>query len=108
RNAPVEVCASSDGSSCSKSSDWARWIVRGMDNVSGKWEIIRDDSSSGDMQLSGAADVTVFKATRLIAAQTSVVACMPTSKPANNQRELTVMISGVVSIAPKNGSGACP
>jgi type IV fimbrial biogenesis protein FimT len=108
RNTRVTVCPSNDGSTCAASTSWARWIVHGMDTTAGADDVIRDSSATGNVQVSGPAAGIVFKPSGLIDSQQSLNVCMPTSKPADNQRALTVMISGVVSVSKANGSGACP
>lgn len=108
RNARVTLCPSTDGSTCAASTSWARWIVHGMDTTAGVDDVIRDSSASASVQVSGPAAGIVFKPSGLIDSQQSLNVCMPTTKPADNQRALTVMISGVVSVSKANGSGACP
>lgn len=108
RNARVTVCPSTDGSTCASSTAWTQWIVRGHDNVNGTDDVIRSNTASGGVQVSGPAAGIVFKPSGLIDAQQVVTVCMPTSNPSLNQRALTVMISGVVSSSKVNGGGACP
>jgi type IV fimbrial biogenesis protein FimT len=60
------------------------------------------------MQVSGPAAGIVFKPSGLIDSQQVLNVCMPTTKPADNQRVINVMVSGVVSVSKANGSGACP
>ena len=108
RNARVTICPSTDGSTCAASTSWARWIVHGMDTTAGVDDVIRDSSAAGNVQVSGPAAGIVFKPSGLIDSQESLTVCMPTTKPNDNQRVLTVMISGVVSVSKVNGSGACP
>ncbi|MCR6495833.1 GspH/FimT family pseudopilin [Thermomonas sp. S9] len=108
RNARVTVCPSTDGSTCTSSTSWTQWIVRGRDNVTATDDVIRSNRASGGVQISGPAAGIVFKPSGLIDAQQVVTVCMPTSNPSQNQRVLTVMISGVVSSSKVNGGGACP
>lgn len=108
RNARVTVCPSTDGTTCAVSTSWARWIVHGTDTTAGVDDVIRDSSASAGVQVSGPAAGIVFKPSGLIDSQQALNVCMPTIKPADNQRRLTVMISGVVSVTKASGSGACP
>jgi type IV fimbrial biogenesis protein FimT len=110
RNTRVTVCPSADGTTCAASTSWARWIVHGMDNTAATPvdDVIRDSSASASVQVSGPAAGVVFKPSGLIDSQQALNVCLPTTKPADNQRVLNVMISGVVSVSKANGSGACP
>lgn len=108
RNARVTVCSSSNGTTCSGSSDWSRWIVIGQDNVSGDTDVIRDQGSSGEMQLSGPAAGIRFNPSGLVNAEESLTVCMPTDKPAANQRVLTVLAGGTIITTENDGGGACP
>lgn len=108
RNARVTVCPSTDGSTCTSSTAWSQWIVRGRDNTTGTDDVIRLNTVAGGVQISGPAGGIVFKPSGLIDAQQVVTVCMPTSNPSLNQRALTVMISGVVSSSKVNGGGTCP
>lgn len=108
RNARVTVCPSTDGSTCTSSTSWSQWIVRGRDNTTGTDDVIRSNAAAGGVQISGPAAGIVFKPSGLIDAQQVVTVCMPTTNPSQNQRALTVMISGVVSSSKVNGGGTCP
>lgn len=110
RNARVTLCPSTNGSTCASSTAWARWIIHGMDNTVATPvdDVIRDSAANGSMQVSGPAAGIVFRPSGLIDSQQTLTACMATTQPAANRRVLTVMISGAVTVAKVNGSGACP
>lgn len=110
RNARVTVCPSSNGTTCAATTSWSRVIVHGMDNTASPAvdDVIRDVSVSGNVQISGPAAGIAFLPSGMIDSQQAVTVCMPVSNPSNNQRDITVMISGVVSSTPHNGGGACP
>lgn len=108
RNARVTVCRSTNGITCDSGTDWAHWIIVGRDNATGADDVIRDSTTNASQQISGPAAGIVFKPSGLIDAQATVTVCMPTTRPADNQRELTVMISGIVSMKNVDGSGVCP
>ncbi|GAA3932236.1 GspH/FimT family pseudopilin [Luteimonas lutimaris] len=108
RNARVTVCSSADGTTCSGSPDWDRWIVIGRDNVSGDTDVIREQTSSGGLQLSGPTTGIRFNPSGLVNAEESLTVCMPTDKPAENQRLLTVLAGGSVITTEKDGGGSCP
>lgn len=108
RNARVTICPSTNGTACTPSTDWARWIIIGRDNAAGADDVIRDSTANASLQISGPAAGIAFKPSGLIDAQQAVTVCMPTTRPVENQRELTVMISGIVSTKNMDGSGVCP
>jgi type IV fimbrial biogenesis protein FimT len=108
RNARVTVCASTNGTTCTNSTAWTRWIVHGNDNATSTDEVIRDDAPAGSVRVSGPAAGIVFRPSGLIDAQATVTACLPVTQPAENRRVVTVMISGIVSSSNYNGGGTCP
>ena len=108
RNARVTVCASNDGSTCTNSATWTRWIIRGRDNTMGTDEVIRDQTPGNSVQISGPADGIVFRPSGLIDSEATVTACVPVSNPAENQRVITVMISGSLTQTRDSGGGSCP
>jgi type IV fimbrial biogenesis protein FimT len=106
RSAPVTICGTTDGVACS--ADWSRWMVRGRDNTSGNIELIRDSVASTNVQVRGPAAGIVFLPSGLIEAGQQLNVCVPTSSPEQNQRVVTVMVSGNIVTARANGGGACP
>ncbi len=108
RNSRVRVCPSSDGIVCESNATWARWIVLGAANATDGAEVIRDNLAAGTIQVSGPPGGIVFSPSGMIGAQAAMTVCMPTTKPAENQRVMNVMISGAVSVTKQNGGGVCP
>ena len=102
RNARVMVCASADGATCSGSGDWSRWIV-----TDGGATPIRDQSANAEMRLSGPGAGITFLPSGLIRAQQGLTVCAPTTKVTDNQRVITILISGVVSYAKSGSAGVC-
>lgn len=107
RNAPVTVCSSADGVTCSGSGDWSRWIVTGADNVAGTVDVIRDRSANADLRLSGPGAGIQFNPSGLIRAQQGLTVCAPTTNVSANQRVISVLISGVVTSAKAGSGGVC-
>lgn len=105
RNARVTICGTTDGVNCG--ANWSRWIVRGQDNATGTTETIRDNSAPGSVQISGPAAGIVFRPSGLIDGEQQLVVCVPTDSPAENQRVITVMVSGNIATARASGGGAC-
>lgn len=108
RNARVTLCPSTNGTSCASSGTWAGWIIHGIDKTSCtdpndastcSDDIIRYNTASGSLEVSGPSDGLVFKPSGLIDSEQKMQVAMPDG----NKRCLTVRISGVVSVA----KGAC-
>lgn len=108
RSAPVTVCNSADGSTCSPSTSWTRWIVIGEDNATGTIDVIRDNEVTGSVEISGPNAGIVFSSSGLIRAEETLTVCIPTDHPAENQRVMTVMISGNIHSEKESGGGVCP
>jgi len=108
RSATVTVCGSADGVACTNGAGWADWIVLGTNNMNAQTDVIRGGSIGDNLRVSGPAAGVVFGSAGTITAQANLTVCMPTDKPADNQRVLTVMLSGAVLTARNNGGGACP
>ena len=107
RNAAVTICSSANGVNCSGSGDWSRWIVTGSDNTAGTIDTIRDRTVNAELRLSGPGAGIQFNPSGLIRAQQGLTVCAPTDKVADNQRVITVLISGVVSYAKARSGGVC-
>ena len=106
RNAPVTVCGTTDGSTCAAEASWERWIVMGPDNAAGTVDVIRDNAATGTVQISGPPAGIQFNPSGLTNGQAALTVCVPTTNPPQNQRVITVLVSG--SIVTANGSGTCP
>lgn len=100
RNARVTVCAGTGGV-CSGSTSWAQLTVFGQDNTAAipVDDVIRDNTVSGNVQVSGPAAGIVFKPSGRIDTTQQLGVSMYDQK-----RCLTVLISGVVSVS----KVACP
>ncbi|WP_240097077.1 GspH/FimT family pseudopilin [Thermomonas flagellata] len=109
RNVPVTLCGSSDGSTCASTGNWTRWVIRGRDPATpSDVDVIRSDAPTGGVQISGPPAGIVFRPSGRIDAQAQITACLPTTNPADNQRIVTIMVSGITSYASNNGGGNCP
>jgi len=108
RSARVTVCPTSNGTACASSTSWSRWIIVGRDNVTGTNDVIRDYAPAGTIQMSGPRDGIRFNPSGLASSEATVTACIPTAKPAENQREIRILVSGSIRSTKKNGGGACP
>ena len=112
RNAAVVVCAT-DGSvsattACQASGTWTNWAVLDTSKNDAGDRVVRSEAFASGIEVTGPVAGIRFRPSGLIDSQQNVTACLPTTKPADNQRVLTVMVSGVVTTARANGGGACP
>ena len=108
RSAPVTVCGSADGLVCADGADWASWIIAGQNNQDATIEVVRSGTLPNGLQISGPVTGIRFNSAGLIAAQQNLTVCIPTDEPADNQRVITVLVSGAVLTARNNGGGGCP
>lgn len=108
RSARVTVCASANGITCASSTSWTRWIIVGRDNTTGANEVIRDHTITGTIQMRGPRDGIRFNPSGLAAAEQLLSTCVATTRPADNQREVRVLVSGSVISTKRNGGGVCP
>jgi type IV fimbrial biogenesis protein FimT len=100
RNARVTVCAGA-GVTCSGSSDWSSWTIYGRDRTSATPdadENIRESTVAGAVAVTGPTAGIVYKPSGMIDTQRQFQVTKSTT-----QRCVTILISGVVSVA----KGAC-
>ncbi|WP_132999206.1 GspH/FimT family pseudopilin [Luteimonas arsenica] len=110
RNARVTICASEDGEECASSTDWSSWIVTGPDNAAAAGtpdEVIVARLAEGSVQVTGPQNGIVFRPSGLIDAAANVTLCAPTSALEENQRDITVMISGNITTTRSAGGAEC-
>ncbi|MCH6484043.1 GspH/FimT family pseudopilin [Pseudoxanthomonas sp. LH2527] len=110
--APVTICGSEDGTTCADTDEWSRVIIRGRDNLASEGgdevtSVYRDVTLPAGMQMSGPAAGVTFRPSGLSAAQATITVCLPTTKPAQNQRVITVLISGAARTTRNDGAGEC-
>jgi len=106
RGSTVTMCGTTDGATCG--ADWSRWIITGTDSVTGAAEVIRDASGSSSVQVAGpGAPGIAFRPSGLIDGQQQLTVCVPTDTPTENQRIITVMLSGTIVTTRASGGGGC-
>lgn len=108
RNTRMTLCPSTTGSStCGSGTTWSGWVVHGIDKTSCTDpndastcddDVIRYNTASGSVQVTGPSAGIVFKPSGLIDSEQRLQVSYSDAK-----RCLTVRISGVVSVA----NGAC-
>lgn len=117
----VTVCRSDDGATCSTATtSWAGWMVFADTNRDGARQNTEDRLRIGEVRapLSVLAsnsltnNLVTFRpdgfarnGNALLNATISV--CIPTTKPADNRRQLTIASGSRVAVEATNGNGAC-
>ena len=101
-NQRVTLCGSTDGATCA--ADWSRWIVV----ANGSGQVIRDSEAIGPVRVSGPGAGIQFRPSGLVDNQLQLMACVPTTSPNENQRIITVMVSGAIRTERNDGGGSCP
>ena len=110
RNARVTLCASADGATCAGTGNWQGWVTL----VTTGGEVLRTYALKAPLQGASATQRVDFRpdglardaAGNLLAGTFTV--CIPTTRPAENQRVVSVASGSRVSTASANGAGACP
>ena len=108
RRSSVTICGSSDGVTCD-GDDWSRWVVRGNESTTGDTVVVQSSGVTSDsVQISGPAGGLVFRSSGLLDGQGQLTVCIPGESLSDNQRRITVMMSGTVVSEKQSGGGACP
>lgn len=105
RNVRVTICGTTDGATCN--ANWSRWIVTGADSSAGTTDTIRDNTAPASVEISGPVSGIVFRPSGLSIGEAQLTVCVPTSSPQQNQRVITVMVSGNVRTERASGGGSC-
>jgi len=103
RNAPVTLCASANGTSCSTNGQWeSGWIV-----LSGT-QILRAEAAAASgyrLREAGGASAIVFQATGLGASQSRLNICRATPS-ANQSRAVSISATGRATVT-RSDDGTC-
>jgi type IV fimbrial biogenesis protein FimT len=103
RNAPVTLCVSADGASCSTSGQWETgWIV-----VSGTKVLLQQPAAAGGYQLrdTGGASALIFQGTGVGASPASITICRA-SPSASQTRLVNISATGRTSVK-RVADGTC-
>ena len=107
RGSSVTICGSTDGATCG--SNWSRWIVTGADSTTGAAEVVQSAGATSDsVEVSGPDAGLVFRSSGLLQNQAQLTVCVPSDSLGENQRLITVMVSGTVINEKQSGGGTCP
>ncbi|PZQ28968.1 MAG: type II secretion system protein GspH [Stenotrophomonas acidaminiphila] len=107
RNAPVRLCRSTDGTTCSNGADWGGWAIVGNNNLDDSEEVVRGGLFPGNVQLAGPAGGITFNSAGLIPSAQVLTVCIPTTRPVENQRVITISVAGHITTERADGGGAC-
>lgn len=109
-NAPVTVCRSLDGVTCAGSAgSWDQWITVNRDD-----EVLRLDQVKPPVELTADVHTISFRGDGVARDSAGAlldadfVACIPTTRPSDNQRLISVGLGGRISIQSQSGGGECP
>jgi type IV fimbrial biogenesis protein FimT len=124
-NQRVVICRSTNSSTCATSSaNWTGWIVfidADADGARGGTEtLLRTGTVSGSLvikpssNISGNTDRIIFRPDGLARAADGVAlltgtlaACVASTSPADNVREVNIAFGGRTTVRKKNGAGTC-
>ena len=109
RNAEIIVCRSEDGINCAGAGQWDAWITVDPDD-----EVLRQDRVKAPVELTADVHTISFRGNGVAREvgggllDAEFIACIPTTRPAANQRLITVNLSGRASVVSHDGGGECP
>lgn len=111
---PVSLCRSTDGATCAGAGQWDQWVVLAPASGGQPAELLQSSRAHPSVQVtSGVAQIT-FGSNGLARGAgggllaTTLTVCMPTTKPAENQRLLAIASGSRLSTTSIDGAGACP
>jgi type IV fimbrial biogenesis protein FimT len=123
RGARVVVCPTSNGTSCTTGAQWSGWIVFADYDTDGAIdanELLRTELVRAPLQLWASTAITtpgsriVFRSdgfayddTRTTLLAANLAACIPTTNPALNARDVSIVTGTRISVATRNAAGAC-
>lgn len=124
RRVRVVVCASSDGIACTNNARWRGWIVfadlNGNNVLNDTDPVIRSEVLTGDIELwtsnalSSTGSIVVFRhdgfaydATRTTLLAANFSACLPTTRPQENARIVSLVTGARISVATATDAPPC-
>lgn len=104
RNARVSVCGSANGTACGGAWNHVLTVVEANGTV------LRAHNVKPPVQVSSAVGRITYRADGLAATavNTTVTVCMPTTRPAENRRVVSLASVARIAVTRVNGGGACP
>lgn len=102
RNARVELCPSTDGSTCASSTAWSGWVVRGIDRStctdpndtsSCTVDVMRANTAGSSAQITGPAAGITFKPSGIVDSAEDIQI-----ESSGSKRCVKVKVSGVLTV----------
>jgi len=111
---PVSVCRSTDATTCAGSGEWSQWIVVAPASGGRAAQVIRSETANAAVEITSSVDELTFgsngmarnAAGGLLSATLTV--CIATTRPAANQRLVTLASGSRVAAVSAEGGGECP
>ncbi len=124
RNRNVVLCRTNDMLSCASGSVWSAWLVfvdnNSNDQVTAGEEILRSGSFASPVEVRASAAITgresriTFLSTGLARAAdeqalltATLALCVPSARPSDNTRELSLAFGGRTTVLSRNTGGVC-
>lgn len=107
RNAPIELCMSSNGTSCITTGDWEQgWIVI---NTADSTVVQRQQAFSNGIKMveSGGMDTMVFQPSGISIINATLKVCQATPAAGHQERIITISATGQSSVTTTT-TGSCP
>lgn len=109
RNARITVCRTTDGTTCADAGAWTAWLTV----VAANGEVLRSDQVKAPVQVTSplasitfSSDGLAYNAGALVA--NDITVCIPTTRPVENRRIVSMGSGSRVSTSRASGDGACP
>lgn len=108
RNAQVTVCRSADGASCAgEAGAWDQWVVLAPD-IDGSTDVLQAHAARASVQITGSNDSITFRPSGVAVQALILTTCIPTDDIDENQRQISVLVSGLMTTTSREGAGECP
>lgn len=107
-NRPVTFCGSTNGTTCAAAGSWNQWLVMRADGT-----VLHTGAINAPIQVWGDVTALNFRSDGLArnangtVATTVFRACLPTTRPVENQRAITISGGSRANVTSVNGQGAC-
>lgn len=118
QNRRTTVCRSTNGTSCAGAAGrWTQWITYVDLNSNGAPsanEIVRVNTAKAPLQVTSTNHTLTFRADGMARnaagalVANAMIVCIPTTEPAENQRQVRLVTGSRIALTPLNGAGACP
>ena len=110
RNGSVTVCRSINGTTCAGAAGpWEQWLV-----VDAGGAVIQHQQADAPVQVTASIHSAVFRGDGMARTAAGVpldatfTACLPTDRPEENQRVVSIAMGGRTAVQAVNAAGACP